>query len=84
MAVDGPAGSGKSSICHKVSERIGWTYVNTGAIYRAIGTLALEAGLSLEDPIGLVALIDKVAPLLRWDPAGRALWFGHRNLLVFE
>ncbi|MEY4630617.1 MAG: hypothetical protein RIQ81_737, partial [Pseudomonadota bacterium] len=37
VAVDGPAGSGKSTICSEVSARIGWSYVNTGALYRGVG-----------------------------------------------
>ncbi len=37
VAVDGPAGSGKSSVCASVCRSLGWCYVNTGIIYRALG-----------------------------------------------
>lgn len=45
VAVDGPAGSGKSSICGLVCERIGFTYINTGLLYRAVAYLASDGGL---------------------------------------
>ena len=45
IAIDGPAGSGKSTIAREVAKRLGMRYVDTGAMYRAITLLALEAGL---------------------------------------
>jgi cytidylate kinase len=45
IAIDGPAGSGKSTIAREVAKRLGLRYVDTGAMYRAITLLALEAGL---------------------------------------
>jgi len=80
VAVDGPAGSGKSSICHQVAARIGWTYINTGALYRAIGLLALTANMDLDDEAGIAAMIDEIAPDLRWDSPRRELWYREQNL----
>jgi cytidylate kinase len=80
VAVDGPAGSGKSSICQRVADAIGWTYVNTGALYRAVGLLATSAGLSLDDEAGLATMVDEVAPDLRWDPRERRLFFKSQDL----
>jgi cytidylate kinase len=80
VAVDGPAGSGKSSICHRVAERIGWTYVNTGAIYRAVGILALDSGLNLDDEGALASLVDEVAPDIRWEPSTKRLLHNRRDL----
>jgi cytidylate kinase len=45
IAIDGPAGSGKSTIAREVAKRLGLRYVDTGAMYRAVTLLALEAGL---------------------------------------
>ncbi len=80
VAVDGPAGSGKSSICNRVSELIGWTYINTGAIYRAIGILAVAEGIDLDDTPSLVSLVDRVSSKLRWDSIKRELWCGDLHL----
>jgi small subunit ribosomal protein S1 len=49
VAIDGPAGSGKSTIARKVAEALGWVYVNSGNIYRALTLNALRRGAALED-----------------------------------
>jgi cytidylate kinase len=49
ITVDGPAGSGKSTIARLVAESLGFNYVETGATYRALGWLALDRGIPLED-----------------------------------
>lgn len=45
IAIDGPAGSGKSTVAREVAKRLGLRYLDTGAMYRAVTLLALEAGL---------------------------------------
>lgn len=49
ITVDGPAGSGKSTIARLLAETLGFNYVETGATYRALGWLALERGIPLDD-----------------------------------
>jgi len=49
VAIDGPAGSGKSSVSKEVARRLGAAYLDTGAMYRAVTFAALESGLDLED-----------------------------------
>jgi CMP/dCMP kinase len=49
VALDGPAGSGKSTISSKVAKRLGWTHIDTGAMYRAVTLKAIENNLNLED-----------------------------------
>ena len=48
VAIDGPAGSGKSTISKKICERIGFTHIDTGAMYRAVTLEALNLGVDLE------------------------------------
>jgi CMP/dCMP kinase len=57
VAVDGPAGAGKSSACRALARRLGFTYVDTGAMYRAVGVLADERGIALDDDGALAALV---------------------------
>lgn len=45
IAIDGPAGAGKSTIARMIADRYGWTYLDTGAIYRVVTLLALEQGI---------------------------------------
>jgi cytidylate kinase len=56
VAIDGPAGSGKSTVARLVASRLGLVYVDTGAFYRALTWLALERGSDLQDPAALVEL----------------------------
>jgi CMP/dCMP kinase len=56
VAIDGPAGAGKSTVARSLAERLGFRYLDTGAMYRALTWLALERRRSLEDGAGLGAL----------------------------
>jgi len=49
VAVDGPAGSGKSSVCRGTAARLGWHYLDTGAMYRAMTWAVLAAGIDPDD-----------------------------------
>lgn len=56
VAIDGPAGSGKSTVARRLAERLGFRYVDTGAMYRALTWLALDRGLDLDDEDALTQL----------------------------
>ncbi|HKQ80155.1 MAG TPA: (d)CMP kinase [Blastocatellia bacterium] len=49
IAIDGPAGAGKSTVARNVARRLGYLFINTGAMYRAVAWKALQEGVSLED-----------------------------------
>jgi len=53
VAIDGPAGAGKSTVARTLATRLGFRYLDTGAMYRALTWLALEEGASLDDGAGL-------------------------------
>ncbi len=56
VAIDGPAGAGKSTVARVLAGRLGFAYLDTGAMYRALTWLALDRGASLEDEAALVEL----------------------------
>lgn len=56
VAIDGPAGAGKSTVARAVAERLGFRYLDTGAMYRALTWLALHEGTPLDDGPALGAL----------------------------
>jgi len=60
IAIDGPAASGKSSVAQQVGQRLGFSYVNSGALYRALTWRALEAGVAVEDPDAVAGFAEKV------------------------
>ncbi|MCX6363364.1 MAG: (d)CMP kinase [Actinobacteria bacterium] len=69
VAVDGPVGSGKSTVARRAAARLGYVYLDTGAMYRAVGLVATQAGLRLDDEEAVVALARSAR--LRFDSAGR-------------
>jgi CMP/dCMP kinase len=77
VAVDGPVGSGKSTVARLAAERLGYLYLDTGAMYRAVGLLATEAGLDLDDEQAVVALAREAS--LSFDAAGH-LWTDGRDV----
>jgi cytidylate kinase len=56
VAIDGPAGAGKSTVARALAERLGFRYLDTGAMYRALTWLAMQRGLELGDGTALAAL----------------------------
>jgi CMP/dCMP kinase len=58
VAVDGPAGSGKSSVSKAASKRLGYAYLDTGAAYRALTWVALENGVDTADAAEVVELLE--------------------------
>jgi len=77
VAVDGPVGSGKSTVARRVAARLGYVYLDTGAMYRAVGLVATEAGVALDDEDALVSLARSAG--LRFDGDGR-LFAGGRDV----
>jgi cytidylate kinase len=80
IAVDGPSGAGKSSSSRSLAERLGYRYVDTGALYRVIGLLAVEQGVSAADSERLAALCNKL-PLRFLPEDGRVrVLLGERDI----
>src|SRR5271155_1115296 len=59
IAIDGPAGSGKSSVARLVAQMLGYLYLDSGAMYRALALKALRENISLHDEANLVDLAQK-------------------------
>lgn len=58
IAIDGPAGSGKSTIAKAVAKQLDIDYIDTGAMYRAFGYKILQKGIDMHDPVALRQLLD--------------------------
>ena len=58
ICVDGPSGSGKGSLATALAERLGWRYLESGALYRVIGAMALERGIATDDEAALASLAE--------------------------
>ena len=66
IAIDGPAAAGKSTIARKVAQQLGYTYIDTGAMYRAVTLQALKEGVSLREEEQLQQLLQRMT--LRLQP----------------
>jgi cytidylate kinase len=77
VAIDGPVGSGKSTVARRVAARLGYVYLDTGAMYRAVGLLATEAGVRLDDEDAVAAIA--AGAKLRFDDDCR-LHAGERDV----
>ena len=65
IAIDGPAGSGKSTVAREVARRLGFTYLDSGAMYRAVTLSALESGADLADGAALGRIAQSLTIELR-------------------
>lgn len=63
VAIDGPSGAGKSTVARAVADALGYAYVDTGAMYRAVGAVARDRGIPLADPDAL----GRLAAALRFE-----------------
>ncbi len=59
IAIDGPAGTGKSTVAHKVAEDLNIVYLNSGSFYRALTLAVLDAGVNIEDNDAVMAFVKK-------------------------
>jgi cytidylate kinase len=60
IAIDGPAGSGKSTVARAVAALLGWSFLDTGAMYRAVTSEALHGGIDVADTAAVAALAEEV------------------------
>lgn len=63
VAIDGPAGAGKSTVARRLADRLGFTLVDTGALYRAVALAAQRAGIGWDDEANVVAVARRVESL---------------------
>lgn len=70
IAIDGPAGAGKSSLSKEVARELSFIYVDTGALYRTIGLAASRKGISMDDKDGIVSLLDEIEVKLAFNDEG--------------
>ena len=71
ITIDGPAGAGKSSAARALAQRLGFEFLDTGAMYRAVALAALRSGVNLRDEASLTALVESLR--LQMPPGGRVL-----------
>ena len=80
ITIDGPAGTGKSTVAHRLAERLGLEFLDTGAMYRAAAVIALDAKIDPADGVALASAIDRIDMHFEWSADPPQLWLGDRDV----
>ena len=70
IAIDGPAGAGKSTLARRCASHFSFLYVDTGAIYRTLGLAALRRGIDCKDAVAVTELLPQLDIRLRYNDNG--------------
>ena len=73
VAIDGPAGAGKSSVAKAAAKELGFVYVDTGAIYRAIALYVLRQGVAPQDAAGVEGLLPQIEIGMEYTDQGQKM-----------
>lgn len=80
IAIDGPAGAGKSSLAKMTAERFGLVYVDTGAIYRSVGLFAAMNGVPSKDKAGVTELLGRIELELKYDGGVQRMFLNREDV----
>ncbi len=82
IAIDGPAGAGKSTIARKLAANLGYIYVDTGALYRAVGVNAMRGGADTKNAEQVAATLSGAKVSLRFVEGEQRVFLGEEDVSV--
>lgn len=80
IAIDGPAGAGKSTIAKLIAKEKGFIYVDTGAMYRAMALYFIEEGISAQEQDKISEAVGKVDVTITYENGEQVVWLNGRNV----
>ncbi|MBR2957491.1 MAG: (d)CMP kinase [Clostridia bacterium] len=80
IAIDGPAGGGKSTIARSLAAKLGYIYVDTGALYRAVGVNAMRAGLDTKNAEQVTSILGSTKVSLRFVDGEQRVFLGDEDV----
>lgn len=81
VAVDGPAGAGKSSVSKAVAKKLGYTYIDTGAMYRAVALFAIRNGIDTKNESDkLIKKLDDIEIVIKYTDDGQQIYLNGENV----
>ena len=83
VAIDGPAGAGKSTISRRAAQALGFIYVDTGALYRTVGLNALRREVDLENPEAIAESVKGISVELKYENGEQAVFLNGENVSAF-
>lgn len=80
IAVDGPSGAGKSTMVKGIAQKLGYVYVDTGAIYRAVGLFAAEAGIPRDTIKDVIPRLDEINVNLTYEDGVQKVYLNGKDV----
>ena len=80
IAIDGPAGAGKSTLARQAAQRLGYIYADTGALYRTVGLYSLRNGIDTKDAAAVAATLDKIDISLGFTDEGQRVFLNGEDV----
>ncbi len=80
VAIDGPAGAGKSTVARAAAKELGYIYVDTGALYRAVGVCALRLGIATDDAAAVEGILGSVKVELKFTNGEQQVFLNGENV----
>ena len=80
IAIDGPAGAGKSTIARSLAAKLGYIYVDTGALYRAVGVNAMRKGMDTKNAEQVTSILDETKVSLRFVDGEQRVFLGDEDV----
>ena len=80
IAIDGPAGAGKSTIAKTLAKELGYVYVDTGAMYRAMAYYFLQQGINKDDEAAITAAVDGADVTIRYEDCAQQVLLNGENI----
>lgn len=80
VAIDGPAGAGKSTLAKRIAQELDLQLIETGALYRSVALLAHEKGIAIDDYSGLEDLANSITLRFESTNRGNLVWLADRNI----
>ena len=80
IAIDGPAGVGKSTVARLLASRLGYLYLDTGALYRAVAWAVIESGRNPEDPQAVAALLPALSLQMQFHHGTATVWVNGKDV----
>ncbi|MDR2352256.1 MAG: (d)CMP kinase [Deltaproteobacteria bacterium] len=80
ITIDGPAAAGKSTLARELARSLGWSFLDTGAIYRAVALVAMEKGITVADPVVLEDFVKSLDLKVELSADKSRIFLGEREL----
>lgn len=80
IAIDGPSGSGKSTLAKRLSAKLGFVYVDTGALYRSIGLFVYRANVDPKDALAVEALLPQISVSIKYINGEQKTFLGSEDV----